>query len=344
MRLQIMGLALKLPLTLLLVAGLQGPLDLVQTLLSPGAGHPGGGLVAGRGPGIDAGIDAGPSATAGAAAGVAWGAGPGGLGVAGCGLATACAMGLQMLLGLRALRRDAVFAPFGLRRQLWSRPNGAMLRAHLRLGLAMGLSVAVEVSGFTFMALFIARLGPAASAAHQVCANVVSLLFMGSLGVANACGALVAQALGAGDRVAARRLGWHGLLLGGALAALLGGVVTLGRDAVARLYASDAAIIASTAPLLAWVFVFHVADAVQTVAAFVLRAWQVALWPLLVYAGAVWGLGLGGGFALAFGVLPLGPGLQGPAGFWAGASLGLCAAGVALTGLLSRLSVPVRSG
>jgi MATE family multidrug resistance protein len=78
-------------------------------------------------------------------------------------------------------------------------------------------------------------------------------------------------------------------------------------------------VIAAAMPLVAWMAVFHVADAAQTVAAFVLRAYKIATVPVLIYVAALWGVGLGGGYLLAFNL----PGnvppaaLQGAPGFWA---------------------------
>ena len=56
------------------------------------------------------------------------------------------------------------------------------------------------------MALFIARLGTLASAAHQVAANLAAVLYMVPLSLAIATSARVSFWLGAGDRAGAR--GW----------------------------------------------------------------------------------------------------------------------------------------
>ena len=45
------------------------------------------------------------------------------------------------------------------------------------------------------MAIFIARLGTTPVAGHQLCANLVAMMFMLPLSQANACSTLVAQAL-----------------------------------------------------------------------------------------------------------------------------------------------------
>ena len=105
------------------------------------------------------------------------------------------------------------------------RPDRKAIAAQLRLGMPMGASILIEVTGFAFMALFIARLGTTPVAGHQIAVNLVSMMFMMPLALANATSTLVAQSVGAGDAADARRLGWHGLLIGVALAALLGAAV-----------------------------------------------------------------------------------------------------------------------
>ena len=60
------------------------------------------------------------------------------------------------------LRRDPFYRRFGLGRGIGRAPSAASLRALLRLGVPMGLSMMVEVTGFTFMAFFVSRIGATA--------------------------------------------------------------------------------------------------------------------------------------------------------------------------------------
>jgi MATE family multidrug resistance protein len=247
-------------------------------------------------------------------------------GAPGCGYATAIVMALQMLAAWRVLRRDPFYAAFGLRGG-FSRPDRASLAALLRLGVPMGLSIGIEVTGFTFMALFISRIGATPVAGHQIAVNLVSLMFMMPLAIANAAATLVAQHVGARDWAGARRIGWHALEIGVAIAAAMGAAVYLLREPLVRLYTRDAVIVGAALPLLAWVALFHVADAAQTVAAFVLRAYRQAVAPLAIYALAIWGVGLGGGWALVFGDFAWRPlPLRGASGFWSAATFGLALA------------------
>ena len=69
--------------------------------------------------------------------------------------------------------------------------------------------------------------------------------------------------------------------------------------------------------LLSWVAWFHLGDALQTFSQFVLRAWRITVISLVVFALAMWGLGLGGGYLVAFDVWGITPApWRSAAGFW----------------------------
>ena len=266
------------------------------------------------------------------------------LDVLGCGLSTMIAMWVQTLIAWLVLRRDPFYHRFELAAPGQRALHLGSLRALLRLGLPIGMSILVEVTAFAFMAIFISRLGETAVAGHQIAANLVSLLFMLPMGLGNATSTLVAQRIGAGDLRDARRLGWHGMQFTLMLALLVGCAVFAARTQVLEFYTDNPAVVAAAMPLLAWVALFHTADALQTSAAFVLRAWRIATWPLLIFVLALWGVGLGGGYTLAF---ILGDALptdwRGASGFWIASTAGLTIAAFALTGLLAWVLARQRS-
>ncbi len=260
------------------------------------------------------------------------------LGVVGCAVATAIVMWLQCGAAAWILWRDPHYQRYALRGRGLDRPDAVMLRAQLRLGVPMGAGILIEVTGFTFMAIFIARLGPLPVAGHQIAANLVALLFMVPLALSNATGTLVAQRLGAQAPLEARHLAWHGVMLAAGLALLMGGALFLGRGAVAALYTHDTAVAAAALGLMAWVVWFHLADALQTMAALVLRAYRVATLPVVIYAVALWGVGLGGGYLLAFREVSDGspwPWAVGAAGFWVASTIALWVAALALLSLMA---------
>jgi MATE family multidrug resistance protein len=158
------------------------------------------------------------------------------LGGAGCGWSTAVTAWIMTLAAWWWCRRDADYAPYGVFAR-FDPPRLQALRELLKLGLPMGITFLVDVTAFTFMALFIARLGAATSAAHQIAANVAVFVFMVPLALGNATGVLVGQALGAGESRRARHAGLLGLGVACGIAAITGGAIWFGADAArARLH------------------------------------------------------------------------------------------------------------
>jgi MATE family multidrug resistance protein len=196
----------------------------------------------------------------------------------------------------------------------------------------------VEVTSFTLMALFIARLGSQASASHQIAANLTAVLYMMPLSLGLAVSARVSYWLGTGDERQARLALRLGYKLGLSLAASSALVVLLGRHAIAHLYAGDKPeVVAAAGNLLLWGAAYHVADALQALSFFVLRSYGVANRPLVVYCVLLWGVGLGGGYVLAYqGLGTLAP-MQSPAAFWAAGAFALAETAATLFILLWRV-------
>lgn len=225
-------------------------------------------------------------------------------------------------------RRFRVFAHF-------SSPRRAALAHLAAVGLPIGLTFLVDVSAFTFMSLFIARLGPMAIAGHQIAANLAALTYMVPLALGNAAAVVVGQAIGANQYGRARHAGVVALALGVAVALPIAAVLFVGRDAIASLYTTDAAVAAAAASLVALVAGYHLADALQGVAVNVLRGYKKTVVPMVVYAIALWGVGLAGGYALGLTRVAL-PGLEaltplGARGFWIAATASVALAGAAVT-------------
>jgi multidrug resistance protein, MATE family len=253
------------------------------------------------------------------------------LGVVGCAIATAVVMWSQALIAFAVLRRDTFYARF----DLWGRglhaPDRHALWTQLKLGVPMGMAILIEVSGFALMAVFIARLGTTAVAGHQIAANLVSVLFMLPMAMAGATSTLVAQRVGAQDHTDARRLARHGIVFGLLVSVAVGCAVFVARHGVVRLYTQDPGVTAAALSLLTWVTLFHVVDAGQVLASFVLRAYRIATAPMFIFAGSLWGVGLGGGYVLAFDLTGRTPaGLLGAPGYWAASTAGLSLAMVLL--------------
>ncbi|CAN7361466.1 MATE family efflux transporter [Trinickia sp. LjRoot230] len=248
----------------------------------------------------------------------------------GCALAsTIINIGLAAI-GLLLLARFEEFAPFGIfARFCW--PDLSRQAALLKLGVPMGLSYLIEVTSYTFMALFIARFGTTTLAGHQITGNFGAVLYMTPMSIGIATSTLVAHALGANQHDAARTLARHGIVMACAVGCVYALVALLLRPAILAGYTTDAAVIAAAMPLMPIMLVYHIFDTFQTASAFVLRAYKVAVVPTVIYAIALWGVGLGGGYLLGFNI---GGGvpqwLTGARGFWAANAASLAAAGAGL--------------
>jgi MATE family multidrug resistance protein len=256
----------------------------------------------------------------------------------GCAIATTLLAWLSLIAALVLLRFSPAYRPFRIFGSGFVAPTWQAQRALLTLGLPMGLSYLIEVTAFTFMALFIARLGEVAVAGHQIAANFGAVLYMLPLSIASATGTLVAQAIGARNLRQAHSIGNHGIAMAAIVSLSIGAVVWLLRGQIVRAYTPDVRIIAAATPLFLFIACYQVFDAIQCSAAFVLRAYRVALVPTVMYAVALWGVGLGGGYMTGFDSWNITPvALQGAAGFWLGNATSIAVVAVGLMWYLRRV-------
>jgi len=258
------------------------------------------------------------------------------MGLPGCAWATLVVTYLMLGFAAWMLRTSSIYTPYAIWQRLEA-PHWPTLRAFLRLGIPTGLAIMVEVTAFTLMALFIARMGTVAAASHQIAANLVGVLYMMPLSLGIAVSARVSYWLGAGDDKRARLALRLGLKLTIGLALGSGGLVVLFHAPLARLYAgANPPVVTLAGSLLVWAAFYHLSDALQAVCVFVLRSYGVAVSPLLVYCLLLWGVGLGGGYLAAYrGIAGLGP-TEDPAAFWTAGALALALTSAIFTVLLWR--------
>ena len=243
------------------------------------------------------------------------GAGLPAMGLVGCGWATLVVNYAMLGAAIWLLRSD----PFYTGYRFWQRiepPDWRALRQFARLGVPAGLSVLVEVTSFTLMALFIARLGTAASAAHQIAANLTAVAYMMPLSLSIATSARVSFWLGAGDAALARRACARGFELTVLFALLFAGAMAALRWQLAAVYSANPAVIELGASLLLATALYHFADALQTLCVFVLRCYHVTVMPLVLYCALLWGMGLGGGYLLAYRGIGPWAAMASPLAFW----------------------------
>jgi MATE family multidrug resistance protein len=161
---------------------------------------------------------------------------------------------------------------------------------------------------------------------------MTAVLYMIPLSLSIASSSRVSYWIGAGQIHRARQALRTGLSLVLLLSLSLAGLMGWQHQAIAAFYTQSPEVAALTATLLLWLMLYHVADAVQVFCVFTLRCYGITVLPLITYTVLLWGLGLAGGYVVAYDVGFDALGLswlmawftpQSPIAFWQTGSLAL---------------------
>jgi MATE family multidrug resistance protein len=262
------------------------------------------------------------------------------LGGPGAGLASSVVAWLVLAAVAVRLRWGARYRRFAIFGGSFA-PDWPRLREITVLGVPIGLTFLVDVTAYTFMALFLARLGATVSGAHQIVANLGAVVFMVPLSIGAATQILIGRSLGARAPAKARVIAWEGMRLGLVVAVGVSLLLLVARGAIVALYTSDPAVSALALALLPILAAYHLGDAVQGVATQALRGYHRTALPLAMFIVVMWGIGLGGGYALAFhgfGIAGLGGDPLGASGFWLAAALSVTLLAALLCAYLARVA------
>ncbi len=254
-------------------------------------------------------------------------------GVVGCAWATLVVNFWLMGMSIYLLRHQAFYAAY----QIWQpmeRAHWPTLKEFLRLGIPSAMSLMVEVTAFTMMALFISRQGVVAAASHQIASSLATVMYMVPLALGIATSARVGFWMGAEQARHAEQAVHTGLKLGLLLALVSSAGLAYFRDELADIFSNDIAVKLAASTVLAWVALYHLMDALQAVCAFILRCYRMTLIPLLVYSLMLWGVGLYGAYQWAYHGLGDWPARPEVSTFWASSSLALGLVSVAFVSLV----------
>jgi MATE family multidrug resistance protein len=199
--------------------------------------------------------------------------------------------------------RDRQFRRFHLFGRWW-RVDAARMMAMVKLGLPIGLTMALEMGVFALAAYFMGWLGAAAVAAHAVALQLAALTFMVPLGLGQAATVRVGLALGRGDREGIARAGWTAWVAGvGFMGAMALVMWTIPRPLI-TLFLNDvpenAVVIGLAVSFLRVAAAFQLVDGAQVIGAGMLRGLHDTRWPLVFALVGYWVVGLGIGAWLAF--------------------------------------------
>ncbi len=171
------------------------------------------------------------------------------MGVAGAGVATLAAQAVAVVLFVAAVLRSPRDGPTGLRR----RDLDGMAR-HLpelvRISLpGVGERLVMNVAMISYFA-FIGAYGTVAAAAYTIGIRILSFSWIPGIGYSQAVATLVGQALGAGDRDAARRATARAAGLAVVTAVGMGAVGAVAREPLAELFTVDPETVATLGPFM----------------------------------------------------------------------------------------------
>ena len=194
----------------------------------------------------------------------------------------------------------------------------------LKLGLPIGMNIAVCGSIFAVIALMIGRIGAENVAAAQIALNISSMTYVIPMSISFGITIRVGHALGEKNEMSAIERSKIGILVAAMISLLSVATFLLFPDWIIRLYTTDPAISATAATLLVFTAMYQFSDALQTSANGALRGYKDTKIPMFLAIASYWGLALPMGMVLGLTdyVVPA----MGETGFWVGILTGLTVA------------------
>ena len=241
------------------------------------------------------------------------------LGGVGCGWATTIVMWIMALSAGSYLHYSRHFRKLKLITP--PRPRAKYFISILKIGVPIGVTLLIEVSMFSVIALLIARLGETVIASHQITLSFTGMVFMVPLSIAMALTIRVGQCIGRRDADAAKRTAITGYVIVCCCSVIACSLIALLSIQIAALYSSEPEIIHLASSLLLIAAIFQIPDAIQVASAGILRGHKDTGVPLLIVFTSYWVIGLPLGYLLGLTDL-LTPAL-GAKGFWLGMIAGL---------------------
>lgn len=247
------------------------------------------------------------------------------LGGVGCGVATASVYWVMFFAMVsyvkraRSMRDIRTYEGFG-------KPDYAIMKRLVQLGLPIALALFFEVTLFAVVALLVSPLGIIDVAGHQIALNFSSLMFVLPMSLAAAVTIRVGFRLGQGSTLEAQTAARTGLGVGVCMAVLTAIFTVTLREHIALLYNDNPEVVTLASHLMLLAAIYQLSDSIQVVGSGILRGYKDTRSIFFITFTAYWVLGLPCGYILALTdiVVPR----MGPAGFWMGFIIGLTSAAI----------------
>lgn len=235
------------------------------------------------------------------------------LGGVGCAWATVILMWLAFFVNVLILKWHPKLKSRALLAE-FQKPYKPTIISTVRMGVPIGLSIAIELGMFAGAGLMIAKFGAVASGAHSVAIIVASLSFMLYTGLGQGVTIRASQFLGANKPDAA----WYTIKVGTVfnlvVACVFCACFVLFNEPLVRLFSDDPQVIELAVILLYFGAAFQIVDCLQVAVICALRAYHETASPPKYQLIAFWGIGLPLGIGLSF--YNWIPTINGPQGMW----------------------------
>ncbi|MBR9905958.1 MAG: MATE family efflux transporter, partial [Gammaproteobacteria bacterium] len=195
------------------------------------------------------------------------------LGAFGCGIATALSMWTMALAMAYYTRRGRTYKSVAIWQQL-TPPQWVGIRELIVVGVPIGVAIFVEVTLFTFIALFIASFGEVTVGAHQIALSFTTILFMLPMSLSMALTVRVGNTLGQQRLTLARQVSWNGIVVSVCVAVFNSILLWVTAVPVISLYTSNAEIQALALSIIALAGSFQLSDSLQVNLAGALRGYK----------------------------------------------------------------------
>lgn len=215
------------------------------------------------------------------------------MGTNGCALGTICASWSVLIIAICYFFIKKIPLSFSLN------ISTKMQLYLLKTGGPIGLTFFIDYSSFTVLGLLVANLGLITMASHQIAANVSYISYLIPLSIGSASSVIVGSHL-VKDSQSAKKVGLLCIKSGVIIAFIYSLLLFLLRKQIASFYTTDLIVSDIASLLIGFVACYHFFDAIYTVVSGVLRSFSKTFIPTIILGSCLWGIGLLGGYFLAF--------------------------------------------
>ncbi|MEH1782960.1 MAG: MATE family efflux transporter [Nostoc sp.] len=263
------------------------------------------------------------------------------LGLAGIGWASALIFWLNFIAAASWICLDNYFKDYQLDSAL-DQFDQDMFLDIFQTGWFLGLQYGAEIGVFTATALMMGWFGTETLAAHEITVETESFVETISIGISYAVTMRVGQLRGQNDLKSASRAGFVCIALATPFVSIVALIFWLFPNYIVAMYLDTSnldniEIVKTTISFLGVAAIVQIFYSIQTIAAAALIGLKDTRIPTLITMFAYWGVGVGGGYLMAF---TFG---WGPIGLWLGLMLGLLMGAVFLIGRFYLLTTEMES-